>query len=49
MANFRLKEREDKKRDEKIALYEYDKMELQKIAEEIEQYKKKADAQVKIM
>jgi len=44
--NGRLKEREDKRNEEQIASRESGKAELQKLAEEIEEARKKAAAEV---
>jgi len=44
--NCRLKEREDKRNEELIASRESGKAELQKLAEEIEEARKKAAAEV---
>lgn len=47
--DFRLEDRENKRRDEEIASFECRKAELQKIAEEIDEIQEKAKAEVKVI
>lgn len=46
---FRLKDRENKRREEEITLYKSGQAELQKIAEEIEEIREKALTEVRFV
>lgn len=46
---FRLKDRENKRREEEITFYKSGQAELQKIAEEIEEFREKTQIEVRLV